>query len=126
MVFAIAGAESSLVKPATAQGQSAALIGLVTSQEGGVPQPLEGVLVSAKRDTIAVTVVTDGRGRYTFPRSRLNPGAYSLRVRAIGYEIDGSRTVDVTAQHTAQGDLTLRKTQDLASQLSNGEWFMSW
>ena len=25
-----------------------------------------------------------------------------------------------------QLDLTLRKTQDLASQLSNGEWFMSW
>jgi hypothetical protein len=29
-------------------------------------------------------------------------------------------------EHEAQVDLRLRKTGDLASQLSNGEWFMSW
>jgi len=87
-----------------------------------------GVLVSAKRagSTITITIVSDADGRYSFPRSRLEPGAYSLRIRAIGYELEGPGTIDVTSHKTAQLDLKLRKTQDLASQLSNGEWFMSW
>jgi len=52
---------------------ASALGGRVTSQEDG---PMEGVLVSAKRtgSTITVTVVTDAQGRYSFPRSRLEPG----------------------------------------------------
>ena len=54
------------------------------------------------------------------------PGAYAIRIRASGYELDGPGTVNVTAQQTAHLDIALRKAQDLASQLSNGEWFMSW
>ena len=89
---------------------------------------MEGVLVSAKRagSTITVTVVSDARGRFSFPQDRLTPGPHSIRVRAIGYELEGPDTVDVAAGHTAGRDLRLRKTRDLASQLSNGEWFMSW
>ena len=54
-----------------AQGQ--ALIGLVRSSEEG---PMEGVLVSAQRlnTPITTTVVTDVKGRYSFPRTRLEPG----------------------------------------------------
>ena len=34
--------------------------------------------------------------------------------------------MNVTAGEGAHLDMRLRKTGDLASQLSNGEWFMSW
>ena len=40
--------------------------------------------------------------------------------------LEGPASADVAAGRTAQLDLKLRKTQDLAAQLTNGEWFMSW
>ena len=88
---------------------------------------MEGVLVSAKRSgsTITVTVVTDAQGHYSFPRNRLDPGEYSIRIRAIGYELEHPETVNVTERETASRDLKLVDTQDLAYQLSNGEWLMS-
>src|SRR5262245_40011987 len=88
---------------------------------------MEGVLVSAKRESssITVTVATDAQGRYSFPRNRLDSGRYSIRIRAIGYELEHPQTVNVTAQQTALLDLKLVDTQDLAYQLSNGEWLMS-
>jgi len=115
----------AVIVPTAAQSPAAALTGLVSSQDEGA---MGGVLVSAKRagSTMTVTIVSDADGRYSFPRSRLEPGAYSLRIRAIGYELESTVTVDITSHKTAQLDLKLRKTQDLASQLSNGEWFMSW
>jgi streptogramin lyase len=120
VIFSCAG-------PAIARAQtssSPALAGQVSSQKESL---MEGVLVSAKRDgsTITVTVVTDAQGRYSFPRNRLEPGRYSVRIRAIGYELERPATVDVAAQQTAQLDLKLVDTQDLAYQLSNGEWLMS-
>src|SRR5215469_1587097 len=71
-----------------------ALSGQVSSAAEG---PMEGVLVSAKKadSTITVTVVTDNQGRYRFPAAKLDPGPYSLRVRAVGYELDVPHTVDV-------------------------------
>jgi virginiamycin B lyase len=103
---------------------SVSLTGIVTSQKEGL---MEGVVVSAKRDssTITVSVVTDARGRYTFPRNRLEPGQYSVRIRAIGYELERPATANVSAQQPANLDLKLVDTQDLAYQLSNGEWLMS-
>src|SRR5262245_22423407 len=108
-----------------AQGPSAAVAGVVRSPAEG---PLEGVVVSAKRagSTANVSVVSDGQWRYAFPRNRLEPGAYSIRIRATGYELDTPAIINVASQRTEHADVTLRKTQDLASQLSNGEWFMSW
>src|SRR6266849_4080651 len=102
----------------------AALTGKVTSQEEG---PMEGVLVSAKRagSTMTATVVSDAQGQYSFPQNRLEPGQYSVRIRAGGYEMDNPGPVEVTAQKAAELDLKLRKTRDLARQLSNGEWLMS-
>ncbi|MEA3191672.1 MAG: virginiamycin lyase [Betaproteobacteria bacterium] len=99
----------------TAQAQ---LAGQVTSKEEGA---MEGVLVSAKRagSTVTVTVVSDAKGRYSFPADRLAPGKYSLKVRAAGYELAGEVAVPGTA------NLELRKTKDLAAQLSNGEWMAS-
>jgi len=98
------------------------LSGQVTSAEEGA---MEGVLVSAKRlgSTITVTVATDAQGRYSFPAGKLEPGEYGLRIRAVGYDLDAPAKVTVGAQTSA--DLKLRKTEDLASQLSNGEWLAS-
>jgi len=102
-----------------------ALTGIVSSPAEGA---MEGVIVSAKRagGTMTVSVLSDAQGRYVFPANRLEPGTYAIRVRAAGYDLEGPSTVDVAAGRATQLDLKLRKTQDLAAQLTNGEWFMSW
>ena len=101
-----------------------ALAGLVTSAEEG---PMEGVLVSARQDgaTVTVTVVSDERGRYSFPSTRMGSGHYTLKVRAVGYELDGSPGVDVHGDKTVTADLKLRAATDLASQLTDAEWLAS-
>jgi virginiamycin B lyase len=108
----------------TAFAQSAvALSGEVSS---AAEAAMEGVLVSAKRDrtTITVTVVSDEKGRYSFPAARLEPGRYSLTARAIGYELDGPKSADVTAGGTTV-DIRLRPTKNLSAQLTNAEWLAS-
>jgi len=101
----------------------AALTGKVTDGH----EALEGVLVSAKRggSTVTVTVVTGKDGGYSFPAGRLEPGQYSLRIRATGYDLDSSGQVLVTAEKTATADLALRKAEDIAPQLTNAEWLAS-
>ena len=113
------------VGPVHAQaGPQPAVTGLVSSPEDG---PLEGVLVSARKagSPITITVATDEQGRYRFPQARLEPGQYALRIRAVGYDLEGAGTVNVVARQTTTADLKLRKAQDLASQLSNAEWIDS-
>ena len=107
--------------PATAQ---ISLTGQVTSAEEG---PMEGVLVSAKRagSTITITVASDAQGRYAFPAAKLESGPYALRIRATGYDLEAPAAVDLAADKPATADLKLRKTEDLAAQLSNGEWIAS-
>jgi virginiamycin B lyase len=110
---------------AQAQGQvQAALTGQVTSSEEGA---MEGVLVSAKKagSTITITVVSDKDGRYSFPAAKLEPGTYALKVRAVGYDLDNHKAVELSAQKPTVADLKLRKTEDLAAQLSNAEWMAS-
>ena len=106
-----------------AQTTAQALAGKVTAEQGA----LEGVLVSAKRSgsTVTVTVVSDKDGRYGFPAARLEPGQYSLSIRAAGYDLGNPAPVEVAANKTAISDLILGKTADLASQLSNAEWLAS-
>lgn len=103
---------------------SAALTGQVTSAEEGL---MEGVLVTAKKtgSTIAITVATDEQGRYRFPSQRLQPGHYAISIRAVGYDLDGPTTIDISSQKTAVGDLKLRKTANLSLQLTNAEWIES-
>jgi virginiamycin B lyase len=113
--------------PVRAQTSPAsALTGYVSSQEESA---MEGVLVSAKRagSTITTTVISNAQGQYSFPRDRLEPGTYSLSIRAIGYELParGPVQVEVGTQQTATLDLNLVKTKNLARQLSNGEWLQS-
>lgn len=121
------GLAVTLVPAALVRAQSqppAALTGHVTSEAEGA---MEGVVVSAKKagSTVTVSVVSDAQGRYSFPANRLSAGKYSLKIRAIGYDLIGSTTADVTDEQTATVDLKLRKARNLAAQMSNAEWMMS-
>jgi len=110
---------------AAVQAQSApTLTGLVSSADEG---PMEGVLVSAQAagSPMSMTVVTGADGRFSFPADKLTPGHYSLRVRATGYELDHAAAAELAPDKTVRAELKLRKTHDLAAQLTNTEWFMS-
>src|SRR5580700_2490332 len=89
---------------------AAALSGQISSAKEGA---MEGVVVSAKKagGTVTVSVVTDAKGHYSFPASRLDPGKYAVTIRAIGYELDGPKSADVAAGTAATTDLTLRPTK---------------
>ena len=102
----------------------AALTGQVTSDVEGA---MEGVVVTAHKDgsIVSVSVTTDARGRYAFPDNKLVPGEYKITIRAVGYEISVPTTADVVAEKTVTADIKLKKTRNLASQLSNAEWMMS-
>src|SRR4051794_5068700 len=97
-----------------------ALTGVVSSSDEG---PMEGVLVSAKKDgsSITTTVVSDQQGAYSFPSARLEPGKYTISIRAIGYRLDGAKTVDVAAGGEGRAGLKLSKGKSLVPQLSRGE-----
>jgi streptogramin lyase len=100
------------------------LTGQVSSIEEG---HMEGVVVSAKREgaRITVSVVSDAQGRYSFPGSKLEPGHYALAVRAVGYDLEAPRSVDIPAGSTANLDIRLVKTKNLPAQLTNAEWLAS-
>ncbi|MGA2944779.1 MAG: carboxypeptidase-like regulatory domain-containing protein, partial [Xanthobacteraceae bacterium] len=99
------------------------LSGSVSSADEGA---MEGVLVSAQKagSPIIVTVVSDERGHFNFPDGRLTPGHYALRIRAVGFDLDGPQSVDLGGAPTDIA-VKLRRAADLAAQLTNTEWFMS-
>src|ERR1700716_2316888 len=108
-----------------AQGQPPiALTGKITSDAEGA---MEGVVVSAKKagSIVTVSVISDAQGRYSFPASRLAAGKYSIKIRAIGYDLAAPTAADVAEEQTTTVDLKLRKARNLASQMSNAEWMMS-
>src|ERR1700704_3965718 len=111
--------------PLGALAQSSdALVGQVSSAQEGA---MEGVVVSAKKAGAIVTVsaVTNHDGRYRFPAARLEPGDYTMTIRAAGYDLDGKVTAAVDAGKSATADLKLKPTKNLPAQLSNVEWLAS-
>src|SRR5262252_1081090 len=106
-----------------AQGQPA-LTGQVTSEAEGA---MEGVVISAHKanSIVTVSVTTDAQGRYSFPEDRLEPGQYTIAIRAVGYDLSAPAKADIAAEKTTTVDLKLKKAKNLASQLSNAEWMMS-
>ena len=94
-----------------------ALTGQATSQEEAL---MEGVLVSAKREgsTITTTVVTNAQGRYSFPSAKLEPGHYTLSIRAVGYELDSSQDFHRTLRRTSHRTLTKWWSATLAARQS--------
>ncbi len=101
-----------------------AITGHVTSDAEGA---MEGVVVTARKAgaKFSISVVTDAQGRYSFPVDRLEPGQYSLAIRAVGYDLGSKTTADVAVEKTATADLKLAKTRRLPSQLTNAEWMAS-
>lgn len=113
--------------PAAGHAQDA-LTGVVRSAEEGA---MEGVLVRARRidSNRTVTVVSRADGRYRFPRERLEQGRYQVSIRAVGYVLPSTHLeVDVAAQTPAELDLDLRASNvlELALQLSDPEWLVSY
>ena len=106
-----------------AQG-AVALSGVVSSEAEG---NMEGVVVSARRDggISTVSVVSDASGTYSFPRTHLTAGSYTLTARAVGYDLVDPDPLTVTDGATATADLTLETTDDLAAHLSSIEWINS-
>ena len=106
-----------------AQGE-AALAGTVSSDAEG---KMEGVVVTAHKpgSIVQVSVTTDAEGRYSFPRSHLQPGEYALSIRAVGYDIAAPAKATVEPDKTANTDIKLAKTKNLAGQLTNAEWMAS-
>ena len=103
---------------------AAALSGQVSSAEEGT---MEGVLVSAKKEgsTITVTVVSDDKGHYSFPADRLEPGKYTITIRAVGYDLDGPKSVDVAAGQAPRPTSSSSRPRISSNQLSNAEWLIS-
>lgn len=126
MVFALAAGVIAVglsLLPAQAQAP-VALTGQISSAAEAL---MEGVVVSAKRDgsTVTISVVSDDKGKFSFPASKLEPGRYSLSIRAIGYELEGPKTAEVAAGGTTTADVKLRPTRNLPKQLNNAEWLAS-
>ena len=107
-----------------AQTNTPRLTGQVTSTGEGA---MEGVLVSAQQpgSPITVTVVSDRAGQFAFPPAKLRPGRYALRIRAVGFDLESPQYADLSAEQATTVDLKLRKTEDLASQLTSTEWLIS-
>ena len=118
--FAVLLVQTIGTTDAQAQG-TAALAGQVTSTEEG---PMEGVVVSAKRQgsNITVSVITDEQGRYSFPANRLEPGEYALSIRAVGYDLDGPRKTELASGRTttAMSSFARRAISPGSSPMPNG------
>src|SRR5262249_41561000 len=125
-LLASAGTLAALALWTGSASAQSALTGMVSSAEEG---NMEGVVVTAKKDgsTIAVSVITDAQGKYAFPADRLEPGHYTIKARASGYEVDGAKAADVAAGSEAKSDIKLKKiaVKDLPRNLTNAEWLES-
>ena len=101
-----------------------ALSGEVTSAKEGA---MEGVVVSAKKDgaTITVSVVSDDKGHFGFPASRLDPGHYAIGIRATGYDLDGPKDADHRRGARGQDRRHAQAGAQLDAQMTNAEWLQS-
>lgn len=101
-----------------------ALAGRVVLPDG---KPAEGVAVSASRpdSTITISVFSDAKGLYAFPKRKLSVGTYQINVRATGYQLKTAAPVSVDGAEPAHLDLALEDVEHVEPQLSNAEWILS-
>jgi virginiamycin B lyase len=106
-----------------AQNQDAISGKVISDAEGA----MEGVVVTAHKDgsIVSISVATDAKGHYAFPESRLEPGHYTLAIRAVGYDLSKPAAIEVASETTSKVDLKLQPTKNLPDQLTNAEWMMS-
>ena len=86
---------------------------------------MEGVVVSAKKGIVTVSVTSNSKGEFSFPASKIGAGEYAISVRAVGYNLDGPKKINVESGKASALDVKLVKTRNLASQLTNLEWMLS-
>jgi streptogramin lyase len=124
LTIVAAGAGAAVPQAGRSGDPADALSGTVTSAGA----PMEGVVVTVRQSgsTIATSVISDARGRYRFPRTRLAAGNHAVSIKAAGFDLDKPAPIRVGAQQSQIADLQLVKSKDLAAQLSNTEWYMSW
>jgi streptogramin lyase len=70
-------------------------------------------------------VVSDAKGEFSFPASKLGAGEYKLTIRAVGYDLTGPKSVTLAAGTPASIDVKLAKAKNLSAQLTNLEWMQS-
>ena len=85
---------------------------------------MEGVVVTAHKDgsIVSISVTTDAQGHYAFPENRLEPGHYTLAIRAVGYDLAAPAAADVVGEKTTNVDSssTRPKTSPASSPTPNG------
>jgi streptogramin lyase len=88
---------------------------------------MEGVIVGAKKQgsNITVSVVSDDKGRFSFPAGRLEPGKYTISIRAVGFDLQSPKEIDISAGGGATAEVKLDKAKNVEKQLSNAEWIIS-
>ena len=88
---------------------------------------MEGVVVTARQDgaNFDVSVVSDAQGKYTFPRSHVGAGNYTVKIRAVGYDLASGNAVEVADGESATLDLSLDTAKDITRQLTSAEWLLS-
>ena len=112
------------VDPAHAQIRPPSLQGSVSSATEGA---MEGVLVGARRrgSNISVAVMSDGKGEFSFPAGRLEPGSYDLFIKAAGYALPPANSVELANGIASRAELRLQPYVPLAEHLTNAEWIAS-
>src|ERR1044072_3820706 len=87
-----------------------ALTGIFSSEAEG---KMEGVVVTARqaKSIVEVSVTTDADGRYSFPRTHVKPGQYTLSTRAVGYDIAAPAKATVSDIEPASADIKLKNTK---------------
>ena len=103
------GLAFSIALPPSAGAADVLLSGAVKSASG---EPMSGVTVSAKADTITTTVFSDAAGNYYF--SPLPSGKYRVWVQALSFATAKS---DVDLAASRQQDFTLQPIADFEQQV---------
>lgn len=101
-----------------------AVSGTVQSAEEGV---MAGVLISLKKQgtTITVTVPSNKQGQFQFPVSRISAGTYAVTIRATGWDLIEPKMLVLEKDKVGTLNIRLKKTLDLAAQMTNGDWLES-
>ena len=122
--FCNAATTDTLKNLSLSSREAPVISGFVSSRAEG---PMEGVIVSAKRkgSSITISVVTDDKGFYAFPSTKMSPGQYELTTRATGYDQKKPIFVSIGTSVTSQRNIRLETTKSLDLQLTNAEWMAS-
>jgi hypothetical protein len=101
------------LKPASGQGETtSAIVGRV-SDESGAPVPGTGVTVTNKETGLKRFAKSDESGRFNFPQ--LQPGTYSVKVEAAGFEPQQNDKVSAALGQKQSVEFTLKVSRAMES-----------